>query len=229
MFQAVAGILLSLNIVPWGDCPVVLEHSYYKVCYQEDGRIARFTTHELKKSYLNGNQRRTNDYRPDPLLSNPVDDGDYARSGFDRGHLVPAADMKQSRTSMSESFYMSNMTPQRPDFNRGIWQSIEKAVRRAVSNNGDAIILTIPLLRPGLPQLPSRVAIPEWFSKIIYWPKSQRAVAFLIENKGHSGSSYRDFQVTIDEVEMMSGLDFFKGLPDEIEDVMESTIEPLNF
>lgn len=215
--------------LPWGQCPFIINHTYYKICYQEDGRIARFTSHILNSRIMSGRTPRTDDYRSDPSLSKPVEGGDYARTGFDRGHLVPAADMKMNKTAMSESFYMSNMTPQRPSFNRGIWQSIEKAVRRAVSKNGEAQIITAPVLHPGLPQLKSKVAIPEWFYKIIYWPHDKVAIAFLIENKGHSGLSYEDFQVTVDEVEAMTGIDFFSYLPDTVEDAMESELSPINF
>lgn len=220
---------LKAGSLPWSQCPIILNHTHYKVCYQNEGKIALFTAHLLNKRLMSGSTKRTNDYRSNPQLTHPVGSGDYARSGFDRGHLVPAADMKMNRQAMSESFYMSNMTPQRPSFNRGIWQSIEKAVRRAVQKNGEALVITAPVLRPGLPQLASKVAIPEWYYKILYWEDQKVAVGFLIQNTGHSGQSYRDFHVTINEIEAITGLDFFSSLPDNVEDNMESELVELNF
>jgi endonuclease G len=220
---------LEAGSLPWSQCPIILKHTHYKVCYQNEGKIAVFTAHLLNRRLMSGNTKRTNNYRSNPQLTNPVGSGDYARTGFDRGHLVPAADMKINRQAMSETFFMSNMAPQRPGFNRGVWQSIEKAVRRAIQKNGEALVITAPVLRPGLPQLASKVAIPEWFYKILYWPQQKVAIGFLIQNKGHSGQNYRDFQVTVDEIEAMTGLDFFSQLPDNLEDAMESELVELNF
>lgn len=217
------------EILPWHQCDTEIEHDYYSICYDETQNIAAWTLHYLKREYISGSMRRTNDYRPDFTLQNPIGSSTYSGTGFDRGHLVPAADMKHNRTAMSESFYMSNMTPQRPGFNRGIWQSLEKAVRRAVMNEGEAYIITAPVLAQGLSRLSNGVVIPEEFYKVIYWPHQSKAIAFVIPNYGQSGLGYEDFQVTIDELENLTGIDFFESLPDWEEEAMEAELPPINF
>lgn len=87
--------------------------------------------YELTPELISGTQSRTDDFRADPLVSTGSDTlADYSGSGYDRGHLCPAADMKLNQTSMSETFFLSNMSPQGAGFNRGIWSSVEDQVRK---------------------------------------------------------------------------------------------------
>lgn len=216
------------NIAPEQDCDQVIEHRYYRLCYLYEYRLSLWTSHELTRAQIRGSQKRTDDYRLDPkVLKNGVEGGDYRRSGFDRGHLVPAADMRLNYQAMSESFYMSNMTPQRPGFNRGIWQSLERLSRSLVLSRGDAIVITAPVLERGLNVLKKGIAIPKEFYKILYWPKKQMFAAFLLPNQKQSGLEPEDFQVTVDEIEQKTGLDFFSHLPDELEDRIEAQLSPL--
>jgi len=231
VFFALLSASTSADIHPWMKryrpkalCDQIIEREHYHLCYQNNEKLSLWSLHFLSNDYIRGRVNRTNNYRPDHLLKNPVGDQDYKGSGFDRGHLVPAADMKLDYTSMSETFFMSNMTPQRPGFNRGIWQSVERKVRSLVKNLGEAVVITAPIIVAGLPRLKSGVAIPEDHYKIIFWPKISKMIAFLLPNQAASGQSAEDFFVTVDEIETLTGIDFFSSLPDALEDQLESSL-----
>lgn len=143
---------------------------------------------------------------------------------------MPAADMVRDRRSMSESFYLSNMTPQLPAFNRGIWKVLEEKVRDLIRDKGDAYVVTGPLfLTPDSQKTigMGKVYVPSHFFKIIVTGDrnnsgSLKAVAFVIPNESFAASQLNSFIVTIDQVEEESGFDFFHEIDDVIEDRLES-------
>ena len=121
---------------------------------------------------------------------------------------------------------MSNMSPQSPSFNRGIWRKIEKQFRDWSYKYGELIIITGPVLKgENFGTIgPNKVTIPKWYYKVAIDPENyQRNIAILIENKGDS-KSLKNFAVTIDQLEKISGLDFFYLLPDDVEESFESII-----
>lgn len=205
-------------------CDTLLINTYYRVCYNENHRQANWAAHWLTSESIQGSASRTNDFREDTRLARPVLKTDFSKTGYDRGHLVPAGDMKISRSGMSETFLMSNMSPQNPRFNQGIWASLENAVRSMVLSMGSAYVITAPILEAKLPRIKSGVSIPRRYYKIAYFKDAGIMRAYLIENMNQNGSSYQQFQVTVDEVEQETGLDFFSQLPDNEEEAMESVI-----
>lgn len=211
--------------IPQGLCPEIVDYAYYSLCYDSEHRQARWVKYKLTQEMINGKQKRTNDYRQDPSIEDPVLSSDYRGSGFDRGHLLPAADMKLNHQAMSETFYMTNMSPQVPKFNRYIWASIERRVRTLVQQHGTAHVITAGILEPGLPQIQTGVSIPDYYFKVLYFPEAEIMKAFLIENRDHGkGVSYSDFLVSVDDVELLTGYDFFSGLPDPLEGSLEATL-----
>ena len=110
-----------------------INHKYYDLCYNFKYKLSKWTSYTLTDQMLKGKTLRTNNFKPDPHLANaelPATSNDYKYSGYDRGHLVPAGDMKVNLKAMNESFYMTNMAPQLPSFNRGVWKKLENQVRR---------------------------------------------------------------------------------------------------
>lgn len=214
----------TVAYLPQGFCSQKIQYTHYTTCYEPEFRQSSWVKYELTLEQITGPQRRTNDYRMDPAINDPVFRTDYRGSGYDRGHLLPAAAMKLDHQSMSETFYMTNMSPQVSSFNRRIWAWIERDVRKLVKSYGDAHVVTAPVLVQGLPTIFSGVAIPELYYKIIYLPGENKVKAFLIENKRHDNVEVDDFVVTIDEIESLTGFDFFSELPDDIEDSLESQI-----
>ena len=171
---------------------------------------------------------RTNDFREDPdIPTGSATLDDYKRSGFDRGHLAPAGDMAYSVQTMSDSFYMSNMSPQKGEFNRGIWQKLESTVRKFAITEKDVYIVTGPILPKNktLTIGPNEVTVPDAFYKVIYdRTPPQKMIGFILPNEG-SSKRLQTFVVTVDEVEQATGLDFFSKLPQPLQETLESSID----
>jgi endonuclease G len=159
-----------------------------------------------------------------------ANNNDYKNSGFDRGHLASAADMKWSAVAMKECFYYSNMSPQIPAFNRGIWKKLEEKVRVWALEKGTLYIATGPVLTDGLSSIgPDKVSVPKYFYKAIlfYNGSKSEAIAFLLPNESSVESIYI-FTISIDSLEAKTGIDFFYNLSDNIESAVESKFD-LNY
>ena len=207
----------------------IVEHDYYTLSYNEQYEQPNWVMYRLTKEMLAPSKlKRQDDFRSDP----EVDTGsatkkDYVRSGYDRGHLVPAADMKFSKEALSETFYMSNMSPQAPGFNRGMWKDLESQVRNWARNDDDYYIVIGPVFTGDMGAIgPNGVAVPEYYYKIIVdlQEPHQKAIAFLMKNTRLEGELL-DYAVPIDSIETLTGIDFFAALPDEFEDWLEGTVE----
>ena len=176
--------------------------------------------------------KRGDDFRPDPEIpTGSATSQDYTRSGYDRGHLAPAADMSFSGKTMSESFYMSNMSPQAPQFNRGIWSKLEKQVRHFATKEKRIVVVTGPIL-PAEKTITigtNKVTVPQYYYKVIYdTTPPEKMIGFVLPNKG-SSADLRTFVVPVDRVEELTGLDFFSAVPKEKQEQMERTITVENW
>ena len=212
------------DIQPKGECQNVIDHEHYHFCYNNEHRQAEWTTHILTIEYAHGDAERQEDFRPDPHIIDPVLETDFMDSGFDRGHLVPAADMKLSEESMSSTFYMTNISPQNPRFNRGIWRALESKIRWWIHDYGKAYIVTAPVLEENLDSLDTGVSVPKFFYKIVFFPETNVMKAYLIPNKDVSYEPLDNFLITVDEIEDLTGFDFFSYLPDTLEESLESRV-----
>lgn len=227
IFSLIYSFVYSQDLRPLGLYNDIVSHTYYTLSYSEDHEQAEWVYYVLNSNQLNSSTERKNNFRPDnKVKTSSAQLYDYKGSGYDRGHLAPATDMKYNTISMSESFFMSNMSPQSPSFNRGIWKKIEKQFRDWSYKYGELVIITGPVLNGenygsiGY----NKVTIPKWYYKVAIDPSNyERNLAILIENKG-SSASIKSFVVTIDYLEEFSGLDFFHNLSDEIEESFESSI-----
>ena len=202
----------------------IVRHSAFMLSYQEEYEQASWVLHRLVKEAAYGKAERSNDFLSDPLVeSGSAVAQDYSRSGYDRGHLCPAGDFKHDKELQDETFYMSNMSPQMPDFNRGIWSDLENKVRYWVKKRGELIIVTGPILKKGLPTIGrmNKIAIPEKSYKIIYDPATVEAIAFLFPNES-SVELVKSYTISINELEAMTGIDFFAKLPDSLEQKIEA-------
>ncbi len=209
----------------------IIKHKNYTLRYEEDYEVPAWVVHKLRGEYTQGRANRSgNQFIPDrKVKDNSALTGDYSNSGYDRGHMVPAGDFKCCQDLMDETFFMSNISPQVPDFNRGIWENIESRMRGWAVRDEELFIVTGPVLRKGLPTIGryNNIAVPEFFYKIalFYQPKtgkSPRVIAFLLPNEALFGKRMNSYVVSVDEVEKTTGLDFFTKLPDEIETKLEA-------
>lgn len=154
--------------------------------------------------------RRKNAFHADPNLPRKerAELRDYAKSGFDRGHMAPSGDMP-SEQAQYESFSLANMVPQNPRNNQRLWARIESAVRTLAKKEGELYVMTGPLfLGAQLEQIGGRVLVPSHIYKVIYDPRRQRAAAYLVENQ--ATDDYR--VVTVAELERLAGIDFLPWL-----------------
>lgn len=236
LFYSLAFLILANQILgqddkflPSGGDFEIIKHTHYIIGYSEDHEQSAWVAYELTPLELAGNVDRTDDFREDRKVTT-LSAGliDYKGSGYDRGHLAPAADFSFDRLAMSESFYMSNMSPQHPSFNRGAWSSLEKQVRAWVGLHGSMYVITGPVLNNPLGHIGiNQVSVPNSFFKIIYSATNGQVLGVVMPNE--KTSSYHSHLITIDEIEVLTGLNFLEELPDDIEDIIEASLPDLNF
>lgn len=206
---------------------VVIKHIGYTLSYNEKHEQANWVAYELTADETIKRAKRSNNFRTDNAVkTGSATNEDYKGSGFDRGHLVPAADMGWSNASMEASFLYSNMSPQVPGFNRGIWKRLEEQVRQWASDNQAVFVVTGPVLENNLPTIGSeKVSVPRYYYKVIldFTKPEQKGIGFILPNAS-STLPLSSFAVSIDSVERKTGIDFFPALPDEQERVIEKTI-----
>lgn len=206
-------------------------HSYngFQLCYRESYEDAEWVAYVLTREELNAVTERSNKFHADKEISTgSATPSDYTNSGYDRGHLAPAADLVWSEESMNDSFLMSNMTPQAPDFNRGMWKSLEEQVRSWAQEFGEVVVVTGPILEKDASEYKkigkNQVAVPEYFYKVLLAQDSSGVkigIAFILPNSKCEGSIW-DYSVSIDDVEKRTNLDFFSLLDDSLENQIEA-------
>ena len=208
----------------------LVHHKYYSLSYLEKYEQAEWVAYRMTEDVMNGPYvKRQDDFRPDPKVSTASADlPDYKRSGYDRGHMVPAGDMNFDELAMSETFFMSNMSPQVHSFNGGLWRELEEQTRDWVRQFNTLNIVTGPIFnKEPLDYIgPNDVAVPAAYFKVLMTEgKTPRAVGFVMSNES-SDKHLSDFMVSVDEVEKQTGLDFFNGmLGQKEEERLESYID----
>ncbi len=215
------------NFLPYYGNENLINHEYYTLCYSEKHEQAEWVAYEMDVRRLVKNAERSDSFRQDhdiPTGSAAVDD--YYGSGYDRGHLVPAADMQFHPDAMYASFLMSNICPQVSSFNRGIWRELEEQVRDWTRGYKHLYIVTGPVLSKRAKARigeTTDITVPSAFYKVLldYQEPELKAVAFVIPNeKSEKPLDY--YAISVDEAEEITGLDFFADLPDRIEEKLES-------
>jgi endonuclease G, mitochondrial len=196
----------------------VITHAGFSLLYSEPHEQAKWVAYDLTREETWKTVKRTDRFLPDPLVkTGTATDADYRGSGYDRGHMAPAADMGWSAKAMAESFYYSNMSPQVPACNRGVWKRLEEKVRSWAAEYGALYIVTGPVLSDTLPFIgPDKVSVPYYYYKVIVDHSSpdMKGIGFIVPNEG-SDELLSHFAVSIDSVETLTGIDFFPSLPNE--------------
>ena len=206
----------------------IVEHEGYALSYDEKNEQPFWVAQKLERSNIEKNRYQWKDnFREDPLVrTGSAALNDYKNSGYDRGHLAPAADLSWSKQALDQSFFLSNMSPQNPSFNRGIWRKLEENVRKWAISNNTIYVVTGPIIEKGLDRIgKNRVTVPEYYYKAILDIEEPelKAIAFIMKNE-KSDADIFNFAVTIDELESIAKLNFFPSTPDELEDQLEKTI-----
>ena len=208
-------------------------HKGYVLSYREVYEQSEFVMYVLNRG--DTKVSRSDDFRPDYSVStNSATPQDYYKSGYDKGHLAPAADFSYSKELMSESFYMSNMSPQTPGLNRGPWKFLEEYFRNLSEKYDKVYIITGPVL--GSDDISdsykeigeNKVKIPYLFYKCGLFIKDNDyyMISFLMPNEIFS-RNFEDYQCTTNDIESLVNMNFFSFIDDEIEEKLESNIPQL--
>lgn len=198
-------------------------HSYegFDLGYNEKFEQAAWVAYVLTRDeVVSGHVERTDDFRTDTSIhTGSADLKDYRGTGFDRGHLAPAGDMKWSKLAMSESFLLSNMSPQEPSFNRGIWKKLEVQVRHWVLEKDSIYVITGPVLdHIDYTIGDNEVGVPHHYFKVLVdlSPPDHSFIAFLMPNLKSTADLF-SFVITVDSLERFTGYDFFAAAPNQPE------------
>jgi len=200
-------------------------HTYYCFSYSEEHEQSEWVCYMLTDSMVYGTTPRSDNFKEDPtVITGSAKLTDYEGSGYDRGHMAPAADMRIDPVAMSECFYLSNMCPQEGSFNSGRWRMLETAVRNWAIEFDTIYVVTGPVFKRSRKTIgEEEVTVPKHFYKVIYDPEEMEMIAFLMPNKKLKDPLDK-FIVTVDEVEKETGIDFFPEVPDPMEETLESNV-----
>ncbi len=214
---------------PQSTTGAVIKRQYYALSYDEDHEQAEWVAYVLKKERLDMPwEERSDEFLPDPAVkTGSATPDDYRNSGYDRGHLVPAADMAFSKEAMQETFYMSNISPQARNFNKGIWRELEELTRDWARKNKQLYVVSGPVLAEPVKGAigDNEVSIPAAYYKVLLdlTEPEVKAIAFVLPNEVSYEPLFK-FATSIDKVEALTKIDFFPELmPEDLESRLEST------
>lgn len=169
-------------------------------------------------------------FERDPRAYGSADHKDYSNSGYDRGHMAPnyAIGRSYGKKAQMETFYMTNIVPQEPDMGRGVWKRLEQHIANGLSKKyGKTLVFVGPVLKQPLRKLNGKVAIPDAFYAVVMVKSKSGeayAIGFIIPQNPKSKSIWR-YCVPIDEIEMLTGIDFFPKLPEDAENKLEANTD----
>jgi endonuclease G len=202
-----------------------IDYLGYTVSFNPRLHIPNWVAWELTREETMGKTPRYDKFSSDANVAGCAETYDYLYSGYDRGHMAPAADMKWSKDAMMESFYLTNICPQARELNTGAWRTLEEKCRQWAKADSAIVIIAGPILDPAPREFigDNRVAVPRSFFKVILAPYANpvRAIGFVMPNSKVKGGM-QAAAVSVDKVEELTGYDFFAALPDSIENVVEA-------
>ena len=207
----------------------VIEHYAYTVSYNFEWLIPNWVAYSLTDDETYGTVPREDSFYPDPLIKGvAIETGEYTHSGYDRGHMAPAADMKWSEQAMYESFYMTNVCPQNRNLNRGDWNDLEELARDWARAYKEIYVVCGPIVGDAKTRIGYRysIVVPDAFYKVFLRKCSNSdwsSIGFIFPNQAGS-RPLMTYMVSVNEIENITGIDFFYNLPDDVEECVESNI-----
>jgi endonuclease G len=201
----------------------VIHHTYYTLSYNEKNEQAQWVAYVMDRKMLNvPNLPRYNYFDPDyQVTTRSAFHRDYNSSGYTRGHLVPAGDMAFDTLAMRETFLMSNISPQLRAFNNGIWKELEENVRDWTYKAESLYIISGPIFTGYRKTIgrENKIAVPDAFFKVLldYTDPERKAIAFILPHE-MSERRLQEFMVSVDEVERVTGIDFFNEMINDVEE-----------
>ena len=211
----------------------IIEHDYFTIGYNHNSLQANWVAYYLSSAnLLNPVTSRSEDFREDEAVRGTrATLSDYRGSGFDRGHLAPAADFKFSKSAMSDTFLLSNMSPQIHSYNAGIWADLESLVRNIAKKEGDVYVVTGPIFYKENKKRQTiganKIPIPDAYYKVllVYNDNTKKAIGFIINHDEEENSALSSYAMCVDDIEKISNIDFFYNLSDDEEELIESDFD----
>ncbi|MFK7050472.1 DNA/RNA non-specific endonuclease [Flavobacterium columnare] len=212
-------------LLPLSKTGQIIHHKYYTLSYSEKDEQAEWVAYWLNRKDIVYIKYKRPHFVNDPMVEEESANWkNYISSGYERGHLCPAGDRKFSKEAFEETFYTSNIAPQKSNFNGGIWNRLEQKARYWAKKYDGLYVVTGGVLSGKLKHIGrENVTVPDFFYKVLLNKRNDRyqAIAFLIPHQDSDRPLY-EFVVSIDEIEELTGIDFFSKLSDAIEDKLES-------
>jgi endonuclease G, mitochondrial len=216
----------SFDFLPTSTTDQIVKHNYFTLSYSEKFEQAEWIAYELKKNYIRNSNFKRPYFIEDPkVTTRSADWRNYKNSGYDKGHLCPAADMEFDLKAFNDTFYTSNISPQNHDFNCGIWNRLEQKVRYWAIKYDGVYVITGGILKQSNKTIgKEKVLVPQYFYKIILNKSydNYKMIAFLVPNEKSDKPLY-SFVVSADSIEKMTGIDFFPKLDNKTEDRLEKS------
>lgn len=217
---------LQVVNLPKGTPEIKKNYTGFTVSFNPKVHMPNYVAWELTRDEVNGTCERVSNFQADESVRGCASLADYKRSGFDRGHMAPAADFKWSPKAMEDTHYLTNICPQTHKMNSGIWNTIEEKSRKWARRDSAVIIIAGPILTDYMPRSigKSEIPVPERYFKVVFSPHRKRPqmVAFIVGNN-ESRQDWTTLVTTVDAVEALTGYDFFSELPDDVEAELERT------
>ena len=202
-------------------------HTNYAIHYRFDTKTAEYVVEHLDYADITGPAKRKDDFRPDDLIApeHSATLEDYSGEPYDRGHLVPGADNRADPITMSESFFLSNMVPQVPNNNRGIWRILETKVRDWALENRDLYVVSGTIYEDGYKTIgEGKVGVPTYLWKVVYDRATDSTIAYLMPNAELPVKDLPKYLTTVDRVEELTGLNIFPKLDESKEGPADPTV-----
>ncbi|MDE6547736.1 MAG: DNA/RNA non-specific endonuclease [Muribaculaceae bacterium] len=210
-----------------GTPSIIKEYEGFTVNFNPENKTPNYVAWILQGHETEGATARSNNFWTDRDLEGCPDTHDYSRSGYDRGHMCPAGEQKWSDEAMNHSFVMANICPQKHELNTGAWKTLEDKERVWAKRDSAIVIVAGPIYDKSDKETigKNKVRVPSAFFKVLLAPYADpiRAIGFVYPNMRCDGNM-QAYAVSVDDVEKMTGLDFFAALPDEIENDIESIV-----
>ncbi|MDV7187676.1 DNA/RNA non-specific endonuclease [Lutibacter sp. TH_r2] len=222
----------EIDFLPTSTTGTIVNHNFYSLSYSEKHEQAEWVAYDLRSEHISTTNHKRPYFEKDiKVLSQSAHYKNYSKSGYDKGHLCPAGDRRFSKFAHDETFLTSNVTPQKHDFNAGVWNRLEQKTRYWATKYKKLYVVTGGILTNNTKTIGTeKVTVPNQFYKIIldYHEPEIKAIAFLMPHKESNKPLYK-FVTSIDEIENLTGIDFFPELEDALENKLEKSTNYSNW
>lgn len=204
----------------------------YFISYNEKTKSPAWVAERMTKESLDGKTTsRTNNFRPDPSIPEQyrASLNDFRGSGYDRGHMAPAEDFRNSAEEMSDSFYLSNMIPQNSQLNRGTWAVLEKNMRYWAKKYGEILVTTGPIYYQGKTLgYAGSIPVPTHIFKAVYIPKINESIAFILPNQQVNTDQLPRAVSSIKNLSLLTGINFYPNVSESVKSQVPSDLKLFN-